>query len=49
LSERVLVKLGIIAGFIPLMIMYTLKNYPRAFDPAAIPAAVLPRSDGGSA
>jgi hypothetical protein len=49
LSDLVLVKLGIIVGFIPVMIMYTLKNYPRAFDPAAIPAAVLPRGEGGSA
>jgi hypothetical protein len=42
LSDLVLVKLGIILGFIPLMIMYTRKNWPRRFDPAAIPADALP-------
>ena len=42
LSNLVLVKLGIIASFIPVMIMYTRKNWPRRFDPAAIPAEALP-------
>ena len=42
LSNLVLVKLGIIATFIPVMIMYTRKNWPRRFDPAAIPAEALP-------
>jgi hypothetical protein len=42
LSNLVLVKLGIIATFIPVMIMYTRKNRPRRFDPAAIPAEALP-------
>jgi hypothetical protein len=41
-SDLVWAKLAIIAGFIPVMIMYTRKNYPRPFDPAAIPAEVLP-------
>jgi hypothetical protein len=41
-SDLVLVKLGIIVGFIPLMIMYTRKNWPRRFDPAVIPADALP-------
>jgi hypothetical protein len=41
-SDLVLVKLGVIAGFIPVMIAYTRKNRPGRFDPAAIPAQVLP-------
>jgi hypothetical protein len=40
--DLVLVKLGIIVGFVPVMIMYTRKNWPRRFDPAAIPAEALP-------
>jgi hypothetical protein len=42
LSDHVLVKLGIVAGFIPLLILYTLRNFPRAFEPNAIPPAALP-------
>jgi hypothetical protein len=41
-SDLVLVKLGIVAAFIPLMIMYTRKNWPRRFDPAAIPREAMP-------
>jgi hypothetical protein len=41
-SDLVLVKLGIVAAFIPLMIMYTRKNWPRRFDPAAIPKDAIP-------
>jgi hypothetical protein len=43
-SDLVVVKLGIIAGFIPVMIAYTRKNRPGRFDPAAIPPQVLPGS-----
>ena len=42
LSDLVRVELAIVVGFIPLMIMYTRKNWPRRFDPAAIPAQALP-------
>ena len=41
-SDLFLVKLGIVLGFIPLMIMYTRKNWPRRFDPAAIPKEAMP-------
>jgi hypothetical protein len=41
-NDLVLVKLGIIAAYIPVMIMYSRKNWPRRFDSAAIPADVLP-------
>ncbi len=42
LSDLVVAKLAIIIGFIPLLIMYTRKNYPRSFDPRAIPQESLP-------
>jgi hypothetical protein len=42
LSELVLIKLGILATYIPLMILYTRKNWPRHFDPAAIPDDLIP-------
>jgi hypothetical protein len=42
LSELVLIKLGILATYIPLMILYTRKNWPRRFDPTAIPNELLP-------
>ena len=38
LSGLVLIKLGILAAYIPLMIVYTRKNWPRRLAPAAIPA-----------
>jgi len=38
----VVVKLGIVVAFIPLMIMCTRKNWPRRFDPAAIPREAMP-------
>ncbi len=44
LSHLVLVKLGILVTYIPLMILYTRKNWPRSFDPAAIPSDLLPAS-----
>jgi hypothetical protein len=42
LSHLVLVKLGILLFYIPLMILYTRKNWPRRFDPRDIPGDVLP-------
>ena len=42
LSDLVLVKLGILIAYIPLMILYTRKNWPRSFDPAVIPPGILP-------
>lgn len=47
LSHLVLVKLGILVTYIPLMILYTRKNWPRSFDPTAIPAEIMP--SGGDA
>ena len=44
LSTLVLVKLGILVTYIPLMILYTRKNWPRSFDPAAIPPDLIPDS-----
>ena len=41
-STLVLVKLGIIAAFVPVLISYARKNRPRRFDPPAIPVDVLP-------
>jgi hypothetical protein len=42
ITDLFLVKLGVVGAFIPLMIAYTRKNRPERFDPAAIPAKVLP-------
>jgi hypothetical protein len=42
LSQLVLVKLAILAFYIPVMILYTRKNWPRRFDPRNIPDNVLP-------
>jgi hypothetical protein len=42
LSTLVLVKLAVIAAFVPVMISYTRKNWPRRFDPRAIPPELLP-------
>jgi hypothetical protein len=42
LSDLVLAKLAILIGFIPLMALYTRKNYPRRFTPPDIPPQVLP-------
>jgi hypothetical protein len=41
-SEITWTKLSVIVGSIPLLIVYTRKNYPRAFKPGAIPKDVLP-------
>jgi hypothetical protein len=45
LSTLVLVKLGILVFYVPVLILYTRKNWPRSFDPAAIPSGLMP--DGG--
>jgi hypothetical protein len=42
LSESSWAKFFIILGFIPLMILYSRKNWPRRFTPNAIPQDVLP-------
>jgi hypothetical protein len=42
ISDLFLIKLGVVVALIPVMIAYTRKNRPRQFDPAAIPAEVLP-------
>jgi hypothetical protein len=42
LSELVLVKLAILAALVPLALRYARKNRPRGFDPATIPADILP-------
>jgi hypothetical protein len=42
LGTLVWIKLGILAGFVPIMILYTRKNWPRRLDPAAITPEVLP-------
>jgi hypothetical protein len=42
LSESSWAKFAVILGFIPLLIVYTRKNWPRRFKPAAIPKDVLP-------
>jgi hypothetical protein len=42
LSESSWAKLFIILGFIPLLIAYTRKNWPRRFKPDAIPRDLLP-------
>lgn len=42
LSTLVMVKLSILITYIPLMILYTRKNWPRSFDPSAIPDELLP-------
>lgn len=42
LSTLVLVKLGIVVTYVPVMILYTRKNWPRSFDPRAIPDGLLP-------
>jgi hypothetical protein len=44
LSTLVLIKLGILVFYIPVMILYTRKNWPRSFDPVAIPSALIPDS-----
>ena len=46
LGALVLVKLGLLVAYIPLMIVYTRKNWPRAFDPAAIPKVCCRAADG---
>ena len=42
LSTLVMVKLGIVVFYIPVMILYTRKNWPRSFEPSAIPDDLLP-------
>ncbi len=44
ITDLFLLKLGVTAAFIPVMIAYTRKNRPGSFDPRAIPAQVLPDS-----
>jgi hypothetical protein len=41
-STLVLIKLGLLAAYIPLMILYTRKNWPRRLDPKAIPDDLVP-------
>jgi hypothetical protein len=42
LSDLVLVKLALVVAMVPLLLRYVRKNRPRAFDPPAMPADVLP-------
>jgi hypothetical protein len=42
LSHLVMIKLSILVTYIPLMILYTRKNWPRSFEPTAIPPALIP-------
>jgi hypothetical protein len=42
LSESSWAKFAVIVGFVPLMIVYSRKNWPRRFTPDAIPRDVLP-------
>ncbi len=42
ISESAWTKLLIIVGSVPLLLVYTRKNWPRRFKPDAIPADVLP-------
>jgi hypothetical protein len=42
LGTVVLIKLGLLAAAIPLLIVYARKNWPRKFAPDAIPAGVIP-------
>jgi hypothetical protein len=42
ISELAWLKLAIVISFIPVLIAYTRKNWPRRFEPAAIPADALP-------
>jgi hypothetical protein len=42
LSDIAWAKLAILVGFIPLLALYTRKNYPRRFTPPDIPPQVLP-------
>jgi hypothetical protein len=44
LSQLVMVKLAILAFYIPVAILYARKNWPRQFDARAIPEDVLPKS-----
>ena len=46
LSDSSWAKLAIVVGFIPLLILYTRKNWPRRFSPTAIPSDVLPDRSG---
>ena len=48
LSTFVLIKLGILVFYIPVMILYSRKNWPRSFDPEPIPVALIPDSGGKS-
>ena len=41
-SDSSWAKLFIVIGFIPLLVVYTRKNWPRRFKPDAIPQDVLP-------
>jgi hypothetical protein len=42
LSTLVMVKLGIVVFYIPVLILYTRKNWPRSFKPSAVPDDLLP-------
>lgn len=41
-GDIVMVKLGIVLATLPLAFVYARRNWPRTFDPRAIPADVLP-------
>jgi hypothetical protein len=45
-SGLVIVKLGLVLYFIPVLIRYMRRAKPAEYDPAAIPAAVLPTVSG---
>ena len=45
ISELVWLKIAIVAGMIPLALIYARKNRPRHFDPTTIPADVLPEPE----
>jgi hypothetical protein len=46
LSDSSWARVAIIVGFIPLLVLYTRKNWPRTFAPDAIPPDVLPECPG---
>lgn len=45
ISELVWLKIAIVAGMIPLALIYARKNRPRRFEPSKIPDDVLPSVD----
>jgi hypothetical protein len=42
MSDLLLAKLVVVIGFIPIAILYAVKNWPRQFKPPAIPAEAMP-------